>query len=137
MKVILITDSYVHNQQVENKLSNFLDTFGNHFDICLISNTVVSQEIQDKVNYFIYDSRNQLFSSNFDEIPKLTIFRDFGDFKIETDISGNQPHGLSVLINLFNQIKFCQSVGYIHILRLEIDANFESGSVDIIKGANK
>lgn len=129
-KIILITDCFVKSSIVEQKLKNFLDFFGKEFDICLISNSILSEEIQDKVDHYIYDSNNRLFSTQFDDIPNLTIFREFDSFRIETQVSGNQPHGLSVLVNLFNQIEYCKSLGYTHVLRLEIDMSFQPDFID-------
>jgi hypothetical protein len=132
-KIALITDCFVKSSIVEQKLIDFLDFFGKEFDICLISNSILSEEIQSRVNYFIYDSNNRLFSTQFDDIPNLTIFREFDNFRIETQVSGNQPHGLSVLVNLFNQIEYCKSLGYTHVLRLEIDMAFQLDFIDKIK----
>jgi FkbM family methyltransferase len=132
-KIALITDSFVHNKSVESKLIKFLELFQESFEICLVTNTPVSTEIMDKVNHLIYDSRNQLFTDDFDQIPDLIVFREFDNFRIETSVSGNQPHGLSVLVNLFNQISHCKNLGYTHILRLEIDTQFQPESVELIK----
>jgi hypothetical protein len=132
-KVILLTDCYVKSSIVEQKLKNFLDFFNKDFDICLVSNSTLSREIQNKVNYYIYDSNNRLFTNEFDHMPILTIFHDFEKFRIETEIPGNQPHGLSVLVNLFNQIEYCKSLGYTHFIRLEIDMSFQDDFIIKVK----
>ena len=65
MKSILILDAFITDESDENLLNNFIDsskTIGD--DILLMSNTKISKPTQDKVDYFFYDSRNQLFEKN-------------------------------------------------------------------------
>ena len=60
MKSILILDAFISDKVDEGILSGFIDsskTISN--DVLLMSNTKISEEIQDKVNYFFYDKRNQ------------------------------------------------------------------------------
>lgn len=65
-KTITIIDSYIHTESVKNKLINTLETFNMiENDILLISNTIVDSQILNKVKYFIYDSRNQLFEETY------------------------------------------------------------------------
>ena len=62
MKSILILDAFVTDKQDEQILINFIDsikTIGD--DLLLMSNTTTSKEVQEKVDYFFYEKRNQLF----------------------------------------------------------------------------
>lgn len=134
-KVITILDCFVHNQFIKEKLFNFVNWLSedNH-DIALISNTIVEEKILKSVKYYIYDKRNQLFKEEYTNLPCLDIYRFLGENLELHDISFSlQKHGLSVLINLFNILKFAKEQGYTHFQRFEVDSIFGKKSRDFIK----
>lgn len=131
---IAIVDSFVHNKQVEIKLNECLDRLNqDNIPILLISNTKIKPELLKKVNYFIYDKRNQLFSDSYTGVRDVDIWKDAGLFESHEIKSGLQKHGLSVLINIFNSLKFAKSLGYTHFFRFEVDDEFGTQSREFIK----
>ena len=65
MKLLTILDCYIHNDTILNKLDSFIDKLkSKNSDILLISNTTIPIEIQQKVNYCLYDSNNYFLSNN-------------------------------------------------------------------------
>jgi hypothetical protein len=48
-------------------------------------------------------------------------------------LPGLQRHGLSVMINLFRAIKFCEELGYTHFQRIEVDALMGEESINFMK----
>lgn len=131
---IAIVDSFVHNKQVEIKLNECLDRLNqDNIPILLISNTKIKPELLKKVNYFIYDKRNQLFSDSYTGVRDVDIWKDAGSFESHEIKSGLQKHGLSVLINIFNSLKFAKSLGYTHFFRFEVDDEFGVQSREFIK----
>ena len=67
MKLLTILDCYIHNDTILNKLDSFIDKLkSKNSDILLISNTTIPIEIQQKVDYCLYDSNNYFFSSDWE-----------------------------------------------------------------------
>ena len=59
MKTLTILDCFIHNETITNKLSEFIDKLKTkNSDILLMSNTVIPTEIQEKIDYCLYDSNN-------------------------------------------------------------------------------
>lgn len=123
MKSILILDAFISDKVDEGILSNFIDsskTISN--DVLLMSNTKISEEIQDKVNYFFYDKRNQLFGEEYDNYEIVNYYTHYGNFKVSNIFPHTQPHALSVLISLFRSVKIAKELGYTHFIKMEYDA---------------
>lgn len=138
-KSIVIIDCFVSDKNVESDLINQIEKIKKqNLDILLISNTIVSTDIQQKVDYFIYDKRNQLFQYEYTNLEEI-ILKDYvyidKDWQFTTNIvtNGLQRHGLSVLVNLFNAVKFAKSIGYENFWRVEVDDFFCDESLKFIK----
>jgi hypothetical protein len=62
MKKIIILGAYPSNKYSEEVLVECIDIFSNSgYDIMLTSHLPIPTYIQEKVNYFIYDSLNAVF----------------------------------------------------------------------------
>lgn len=138
IRTITIIDSFIHTESVEDKLIKSIEKFNNiGSDILLISNTPVNNKIFNKVKYFIYDSRNQLFEKEYinlnDVLDLWCILDDKGTIAHNIIVENIQKHGLSVLINLFNALKFAKNLGYTHFQRVEVDDIYEEKSLKWIK----
>ena len=123
MKPILILDAFITDDADEKLLNNFIDSsksFGD--DVLLMSNTKISKETQDKVNYFFYDKRNQLFTEEYNNHKLVSYYTIHESFKVSNIFSHSQPHGLSVLINIFRAVKIAKDLGYTHFYKMEYDA---------------
>lgn len=124
-KIITITDCFVRNKEIEEKLkSSLIGSKSLNNDILLISNTTVSKEVMDLCNYFIYDKRNQLFQREYPNIDYVDFYISTGDFVIHNVTKGMQRHGLSVLINLYNSVAYAKTLGYKYFQRIECDDIF-------------
>ena len=132
-KTITIIDSFVHNKEVEVKLSQFLDILkGNNQDTLLVSNTIIKPEILSKTNYYLYDSNNKLFENDYTNVSNVTLYHLRDDVDIFDVMPGLQRHGLPVLVNLFNSLIFAKSLGYTHFQRLEVDDKLSESSWNYI-----
>jgi len=133
MKTLTILDCFIHNETITNKLSEFIDKLKTkNSDILLMSNTVIPTEIQEKIDYCLYDSNNNLFSDNWEFSEYYVVQSNIGDFDIKDVFPLLQPHGLSVMINLFNAIQIGKSLGYTHFEKLEYDPLFSDTSFENI-----
>ena len=123
MKPIIILDAFVTDKQEEGTLIKFIDsikTTGD--DLLLMSNTTTSKEIQDKVDYFFYDKRNQLFIEEYSKYEYVNYWTMYDWFKVSNFFPHTQNHGLSVLISLFRSVKIAKELGYTHFYKMEYDA---------------
>ena len=123
MKTLTIIDSFIHNEFVENKLSNFLDLLNsNNHEVLLISNTTIPEYIQKKAKYCIYNNSNTLFNDEYDNVSSIVLWKHMNGFRINEVTDGLQRHGLSVMINIFDSLRLAKSLGYDYLQRFEIDA---------------
>lgn len=129
MKLLTILDCYIHNDTILNKLDSFIDKLkSKNSDILLISNTTIPIEIQQKVDYCLYDSNNHFFSSDWEFSELFVIKSSISNGNIKDIFPKLQPHGLSVMINIFNAITIGKSLGYTHFEKLEYDPLFSDES---------
>lgn len=121
-RTISIVDCFVHDKKVESNLEACIKRLKeNGHDVFLVSNTAVSKDILESVDYHLYDSRNQLFKKEYPGVIDVDFWTNHGNFTVHNMKSGLQKHGLSVLINLFNVLDICKNLGYTHFQRFETD----------------
>lgn len=129
MKLITILDCYIHDDGILTKLENFIDllkTKGR--TILLLSNSLTPEHIQKKIDYFFYDSNNPMFSEDWDITSDYIVQSDMGDFTTFDTYPLLQPHGLSVMINLYRGLKIAKELGFTHFEKLEYDPLFSDDS---------
>ena len=121
-KTISIIDCFVHDAKVESNLIECINRLkSNGQDVFLVSNTSIRKEILDMVDYYFYDSRNQLFKKDYPDVKDVDFWSNKGHFTVHNLKSGLQKHGLSVLVNLFNVLDIAKNIGYTHFQRFETD----------------
>lgn len=110
--------------------------------ILLVSHYPVSTEIQNLVDYYIYDSDNLLTHHSY----YTHFYRDTNDYYAQVNINGlkNTNQSLSVLSNLFNAAKFVDSLNLKSFFYTTYDVvvnesdlrEIEIGFAEIAKGSN-
>ena len=137
MRSILILDAFITDDEDEKLLNNFLDSsksFGD--DVLLMTNTKISKETQDKVDFLFYDKKNQLFKEKYDNYEYVNYYTNYTNFNIYNWFQHTQPHGLSVLISLFRSVKIAKNLGYTHFYKMEYDALLGEATKNKIKVLN-
>ena len=137
MRSILILDAFITDDEDEKLLNNFLDSsksFGD--DVLLMTNTKISKETQDKVDFLFYDKKNQLFKEKYDNYEYVNYYTNYTNFNIHNWFQHTQPHGLSVLISLFRSVKIAKNLGYTHFYKMEYDALLGEATKNKIKVLN-
>lgn len=137
MKPLIILDAFVTDKQEEGTLISFINsikTTGD--DLLLMSNTTTSKEVQDKVDYFFYDKRNQLFVEGYSKYDYVSYWTKYDWFKVSNCFPHTQNHGLSVLISLFRSVKIAKELGYTHFYKMEYDARLTEKTKIRIKELN-
>lgn len=134
-KVITIIDSFVYNDTIKNKLLNAIEWMNKDgHEILLVSNTMVDREILKNVKFYLYDSRNQLFQDKYEDLDLVDFWKYLSNgFYVHDLVPVSQKHGLSVMINLFNAIRYAKQQGYTHFQRMEVDDLFGEKSREYIK----
>jgi glycosyltransferase involved in cell wall biosynthesis len=122
IKTITIVDCFIHNKNVLDKLEecvNNLKKYNNK--ILLVSNTIVPEHILKIVDYYLYNSNNILFEDDYDDLEPALFWKNIGRLTTYEIISRVQKHGLPVMVNLFNSLDLCKSLGFTHFQRIEVD----------------
>jgi hypothetical protein len=129
MKVITILDSFISNSVIEDNTINMIDKLKSiNSDILLVSANKVSEKVQSKVDYMLYDSRNQLFEkTDYQYFHPWNFWIGCGSFTSYNFYYAKQRHGLAVMVNLFNALSYAKSLGYTHFQKIlyDMDINQE------------
>lgn len=134
MKPILILDAFIREKQEEEILEQVLDKMQLiNQEVFLISNLPISEKIQKKINFFLYDKRDRLFEYEYTNVNKVYNWTDYGQFKVYDTIDNTQKHGLSVLINLNNCVRVLKELGYTHFFKMEYDVILGDNTIKKIK----
>ena len=121
-KTITIVDCFIHNQNVLNKLELCINNLKkyNH-TILLVSNTIVPEHIIKNVDYHLYNSNNILFEGEYTNSEPVIFWKNLDGLTVHEVINTIQKHGLPVMVNLFNSLDLCKSLGFTHFQRIEVD----------------
>ena len=125
-----------HNIILNKDVSLLSYLNNNEYDLLLMSNTTTSKEVQDKVDYFFYDKRNQLFKEKYSKYDYVNYWTQYDWFKVSNCFPHTQNHGLSVLISLFRSVKIAKELGYTHFYKMEYDARITEKTKIKIKDLN-
>lgn len=135
MKVVTILDSFISNSVIENNTINMIDKLKNiNCDILLVSAGKVSEKVQSKVDYMLYDSRNQLFEkTDYQYFHPWNFWIGCGEFTSYNFYYSKQRHGLAVMVNLFNSLAYAKSLGYTHFQKILYDMDINQECMDWLK----
>jgi len=121
-KAIIIVDAFLDSQvkiEVFEKVLKKIKQID--LPILLISNSSISIDIQNQVDYFIYDKKNILFEYEYEIYPSSNYWIENENFKWQNYYFSKQKHGLSVLCNLTKSCDFVVKQGFNKFIRIEWD----------------
>ena len=120
MKKIMIVGTYPNEEYKVNMLNECIDSIKPlGYDIMLVSHYPIPTEIQNKVEYVLYDKENTLVSKEL--TPNWTF--DTKSFSITKESGGG--HILSVTKNIHNGINYAHNLGYEFFMYMECDNLFD------------
>lgn len=126
MKKIIIVSTYADKEFKVKTLESCIESLSLlDIDIMLVTHYPVSESIQKKVKYYIYDSNNLLLPSELSSSAWIMN----GTFECEMFYKG---HNLAILRNISNGINLAESLSYDFFLFLESDNIFSSVDVNRI-----
>lgn len=123
MKTITIVDSFISNQEIESATIDTISSLKEiNCDVLLVTTNKIPESVQSKVDYLLYDSRNQLFESDdYKYFHPWNFWIDCGNFISHNFYYSKQRHGLAVMINLFNSLVYAKNLGYTHFQKILYD----------------
>lgn len=122
-KELVVIGTYPNTEFRENLTKSCIDNLKPlDRDILLLSHFPVSTDIQNKVNYYIYDKHNPLIKhSYYNSFSRTT-----NEYSVNFRIEGNSNQSLAVLTNLVNAAKFAKLHGYTHFFYVTFDVIINS-----------
>ena len=133
-KPIIIVDVFLDNDTKKEIFVSNLEKF-KQFDIpiLLICNKPLPIDIQNKVDYIIYDKQNLLFQDEYKYDMNIYHTVSFKDFVFKSDYWYKQEHGLSVLCNLNKSVEFAKKLGFDKFIHFEWDYFIDDEDLKLIK----
>jgi FkbM family methyltransferase len=102
--------------------------------ILLASHYPVIKELQDKVDYYLYDSYNPLIEHTLYNFYWSQIGEGKAEIRLDKlQKKSNLNQSLTVLTNIENAIKFAKTAGYDNIVSVSYDFILNSGNIELIK----
>jgi hypothetical protein len=134
MKVITIIDCFIKNESNQKIVESCIQKMkGLGHPIMLVSGNVVNSDLQSQVDFFFYDSRNQLFEKeDYIYTHPWHFWVNCGGFLSHNFYYSRQRHGLQVLINLFNALRLAKSCGFTHFQKVLYDMDPSQKCLDWI-----
>lgn len=132
IRPIFIIDCFIQSDVIQEKLDRRIEEIKiRGGKVMLISNTPVPKETIERLDLYLYDSENRLFSDNVNA-PNIVLYLENDHFRKDEVVNGMQRHGLSVLRNMTKALKVARVYGYTHFHRLEVDDLMGEKSVDMM-----
>ena len=136
-KPIIILDAFFHSKVNEKRFVESLEFYKKlGYPIMLVTNSIVSEEIQNEVDYIFYDKENRLFVEDYSEYPDGLFWYVPGapndNMVVNVIHGGVQKHGFSYMVNFLNSVTFAQSLGFTHVLRMEYDQIHHESDIEFL-----
>jgi len=116
MKTLILVDSYADSNRKKKELKNCIESLkATNFDILLTSHLPVDNDIQNSVDYFIYDKNNLLLPF----FTKLWVANDTFYAEYYT-----QYHAPAICLNMYNGFNFAKLHTYEFVVYISSDCIF-------------
>lgn len=124
MKNLFIIDTYPSTTEQKKILGECVNRLKNiDFDILIISHIPIPIEIQNLVDYIVYDEDNSFLDYSQTAFSWVTL----SDYNFTIKDNG---HSLSITRNMQNAFKFAKTLGYEFFYFLEYDILFEPSDIE-------
>lgn len=127
MRKIFIVSCYPSTEKQLKILSDCIDILRKtDFKILVVSHKSLSTDIQDKIDYFIYDKDNSFLPK---EISPYT-YNVNDNFNVRVNYPG---HSLCITRNMFNSIKFVNNYEFDFFYFMEFDCLFSDSDLIVVQ----
>lgn len=120
MENLLIVGAYINSAESEEMIYESVSRLVPYFDIALVTHSPVSERIQQKVKYFIYDHRNEVMTKDVGTV----YWGDYPTFYYEIHPNGvRKYYSFAIYRSLTNAVKMlCEE--YSSFIYIEGDAHY-------------
>lgn len=127
MKDLILITAYCPDEHRENILRNLVNSllkFKNTFDTLIVSHTPIPFDIQNKVNYCFYDSKNEILTDW--DLLNQPWFNPNNERRIQSSfLSGKNTH-LAIWRMMILGFSLAKNMGYNKVHHIEYDCNIEN-----------
>lgn len=122
MKDLLLITAYCPDENRENILRNLINSltkFKNKYDLMIVSHTPIPLDIQKKVNYFLYDSKNEILTDW--DLLNQPWFAPTGDGVIQSAFLSKKNTLLAMWRMMILGFSLAKNLGYTKVHQIEYD----------------
>lgn len=127
MKDLILITAYCPDEYRENILRNLVNSFTrfkNTFDVLIVSHTPIPLDIQNKVNYCFYDSKNEILTDW--DLLNQPWFNPNDERRIQSSfLSGKNTH-LAIWRMMILGFSLAKNMGYNKVHHIEYDCKIEN-----------
>lgn len=133
MNDLLIMGAYIGSKESEEMIYESVSRLVPYFDIALVTHSTVSERVQNKVKYFIYDHRNEVMTKNISTV----YWGDYSTFYYEIHPNGiRKYYSFAIYRSLTNAVKLL-SDDYDSFIYIEGDIHFSPEDAIKLKDMKK
>jgi len=124
MKDLILVTAYCPDEVRENTLRdciNSLSKFSQKYDIMIVSHTVIPTDIQKKVNYCFYDSKNEILTDW--DLLNQPWFNPNNDRRIQSSFLSKKNTHLAIWRMMILGFSLSKNMGYNKVHHIEYDCN--------------
>ena len=129
MKKLLVIGTFTKDEDSEELIKSALKPLVSEFDVCLVTHSPVSRELQSMVKYHIYDHRNEMIPNS----PTFHIWADCHSFYFQSHhVAGIPNHSYAIYRSYTNAVLLLKDY-YDDFFYVEGDCVFSKEDVDKLK----
>jgi hypothetical protein len=124
MKDLILVTAYCPDEFRENTLRNCINSlskFSQKYDIMIVSHTVIPIDIQKKVNYCFYDSKNEILTDW--DLLNQPWFNPNNDRRIQSSFLSKKNTHLAIWRMMILGFSLSKNMGYKKVHHIEYDCN--------------
>lgn len=129
MRDLIIITAYCPDDYREGILRNLVGSLNKHkdsFDVMIVSHTVVPSDIQKKVNYFFYDSKNEILTDW--DLLNQPWFNPNDERRIQSSFLSRKNTHLAIWRMMILGFSLAKNMGYKKVHHIEYDCEINNVS---------
>lgn len=127
MKDLILITAYCpdeYREEILRKLTTSLNTFKNNFDTLIVSHTPIPLDIQNKVNYCFYDSKNEILTDW--DLLNQPWFNPNDERRIQSSFLSKKNTHLAIWRMMIIGFSMAKNMGYNKVHHVEYDCEINN-----------
>jgi hypothetical protein len=133
MDTVIIINAFITNHKSEEMFYNNILQLKKFNLPIMISANRLAEKIQKIIDYSLIDGTNLMFKCDYKNYHYVSHFIHDNNFLIESRQHYKQPHGLSVLSNLYKTVSLANILGYKYSIIIEWDNFYDDDDIERLK----